>query len=87
MSIKVDDKVYSLREDSPEKNTFCVGPIGSALDYGETQMILRVAQLMRPSEEGFVDERELGVALEWIRAERWLSEIRLDASLPSSTNA
>ena len=87
VSIKVDDKVYSLREDSPEKNTFCIGPIGSALDYGETQMILRVAQLMRPSEEGFVDERELGVALEWIRAERWLSEIRLDASLPSSTNA
>ena len=76
VSIKIDGKIYSLSENSPEKDTFCIGPIGSALDSAETQLILRVSQLMRPWEDGSADGRELGVAIEWIKAEKWLEQER-----------
>ena len=76
VSIKIDEKVYSLSEDSPEKDTFCIGPLSSTLDSAETRLILRVSQLMRPWEDGSADGRELGVALEWIKAEKWLEQER-----------
>jgi hypothetical protein len=69
LTIEVDGEIYPLRESKRSDSAVEAGPLRAQIGDDPTFVTLRVSHLVQPSGGGAADQRTLGVALAWIRAE------------------